>query len=88
MDIEGVLDIQEIDLDGNKGLEVYTDYVNWGKVRDEINKLGYVLKDAGIVKEAKTFKELEGEELEKAKKALKKLEDHDDVQEVWSNLKE
>lgn len=88
MDIEGVVDIQEVDLKGTKGLEVYTDYTVWGKVRDEINKLGYVLKDAGIVKEAKTLKDLNGEELEKVRGALEKLGDHDDVQEVWSNLKD
>jgi YebC/PmpR family DNA-binding regulatory protein len=87
MEIEGVLDIQEVGLKGTRGLEIYTDYKDWGKVRDEIDKLGYVLKDAGIVKEAKALKELKGEELEKAKGVLEKLEDHDDVQEVWSNLK-
>lgn len=88
MEIEGVLDIQEVDLDGIKGLEIYTEYSDWGKVRDAISKLGYVLKEAGIVKEAKTFKELKGGELEKAKQALEKLEDQEDAQEVWSNLKE
>ncbi len=88
MEIEGVLDIQEVDLDGTPGLEIYTDYRDWVKVRDEINKLGYVVREAGIIKEAKTFKTLEGKELEKAKGALEKIEDNDDVQEVWSNLKE
>ncbi|KUK67278.1 MAG: putative transcriptional regulatory protein [candidate division WS6 bacterium 36_33] len=88
MEIEGVLDIQEVDLDGTPGLEIYTDYRDWVKVRDEINKLGYVVKEAGIIKEAKTFKNLGGKELEKAQEALEKIEDNDDVQEVWSNLKE
>lgn len=86
MEIDGILDIQEIDLDGSKGLEIYTEYGVWGRVRDEVAKLSYVLKDAGIIKEAKTIKNLEGEDLEKAKKALETLEEHDDVQEVWSNL--
>jgi len=88
MEIEGVLDIQETDLNGTSGLEIYTDYRDWGKVRDEINKLGYVVKEAGIIKEAKTFKKLDGKELEKAQAALETLEDNDDVQEVWSNLEE
>jgi YebC/PmpR family DNA-binding regulatory protein len=86
MEIEGVLDIDEVDLNGTKGLEIYTGYRDWGKVRDEVSKLGYVLKEAGIVKEAKTLKELKGEELEKAREVLERLEEHDDVQEVWSNL--
>lgn len=88
MEIEGVLDMQEVDLNGTKGLEIYTAYSDWGKVRDEVSKLGYVLREAGIVKEAKTLKELDGEDLEKAKEVLERLEEHDDIQEVWSNLKE
>ncbi len=88
MEIEGVLDIQETSLNGIPGLEIYTDYRDWGKVRDEINRFGYVIREAGIIKEAKTYKELQGEDLEKAEEALEKLEDHEDVQEVWSNLKE
>ena len=87
MEIDGVLDIDEVDLNSTKGLEIYTEYRDWGKVRDEVSKLGYVLREAGIVKEAKTLKELKGEDLEKAKEVLERLEGHDDVQEVWSNLK-
>lgn len=88
MEIEGVLDIQETEVNDDPALEIYTGYKDWGKVRDEINKLGYVVKEAGIIKEAKTFKKLEGKDLEKLQEALEKLEDNDDVQEVWSNLKE
>jgi transcriptional/translational regulatory protein YebC/TACO1 len=62
MEIDGVLDIQEVDLNGIKGLEIYTDYTGWGKVRDEVGKSGYVLREAGIVKEAKILKELNGGE--------------------------
>ncbi len=88
MEIEGILDIQETTLNGTPGLEIYTDYRDWGKVRDEINRLGYVVREAGIIKEAKTYKELEGKDLEKAEEALEKLEENEDVQGVWSNLKE
>ena len=88
MEIEGVLDIQEIEVNGDSGLEIYTDYKDWVKVRDEINKLGYVVREAGIIKEAKIFKTLQGEELKKAQEALERIEDNDDVQEVWSNLRE
>ncbi len=88
MEIKGVLDIQETEVNGDPGLEIYTDYKEWVKVRDEINKLGYVVREAGIIKEAKTFKTLQGEELKKAQEALERIEDNDDVQEVWSNLRE
>jgi len=74
MEIEGVLDIQETEVNGDPGLEIYTDYKEWVKVRDEINKLGYVVREAGIIKEAKTFKTLQGEELKKAQEALERAD--------------
>lgn len=89
MDIEGVEDIQEVDLeDGIKGLEVYTKYNDFAKVRDAIVEKGYVLDESMIVKEAKMPKELSGNELEKAQNAIERLEDMDDVQSVWSDMKE
>ena len=88
MEIEGVLDIEEIDLDGVKGLEIYTEYSSLASVRDRISELGYVLVEAELIKEAKTLKELTGEELKKVKDSIERIEDNDDVQSVWSNLKE
>ena len=86
MDLEGVLDIQEITLNKNKGLEVYTEYDKFASVRDSIDSMNYIFKEAELIKEAKTREKLSGEELEKAKEALERLDDHDDVQSVWSNL--
>ncbi len=86
MDIEGIEDIKEIDIDGVEGLEVYTSYLAFAKVRDSVSKLGYVIEEAEIIKEAKVPKLLSGKELEKAQDGLERLDDHDDVQSVWSNL--
>ena len=87
MEIDGVMDIQEVDLDnGIQGLEVYTKYSDLTKVRDSITGLGYVLDDAVIVKEPKITKSLSGKELDKANEAIETLEDNDDVQDVWSDL--
>lgn len=87
MDIDGVIDIQEIDLnDGVQGLEVYTKYNDLAKVRDSIVDLGYVLEDAIIIKEPKITKTLSGNDLEKVNDAIETLEDNDDVQDVWSDL--
>lgn len=86
MDLPGVLDIHEYEEDGKKGLAIYTKYDSFGSVRDSINKLGYVMKEAELIKEANVLKKLEGEELEKVNAAIEKLEDHDDVQNVWSDL--
>ena len=56
------------------------------KVRDSIAKMGYILKDASIIKIAKMDKELEGEAYEKAIQAIDKLEDYNDVQNIWTDL--
>jgi transcriptional/translational regulatory protein YebC/TACO1 len=86
MDLPGVLDINEFEDDGKKGLAIYTKYDSFGSVRDSINKLGYVMKEAELIKEANVLKKLSGDELEKVNSAIEKLEDHDDVQNVWSDL--
>jgi len=44
------------------------------------------LKEAEIIKEPKIYKILQGDELEKAKAAIEKIEDYDDVQNVWTDL--
>jgi YebC/PmpR family DNA-binding regulatory protein len=87
MDIEGILDIREKDIDGVKGVEVITDFKGMVKVRDEISKnFSYIIDDASIIKIAKNKKKLEGEELERVERVLEKFEEHDDVQNVWSDL--
>ena len=86
MDIPGILDINEIDMDGVKGFEIYTEYNQLAQVRDSIGKLGFVLKEAEIIKEPKIYKKLEGEELEKAQSAIERLEEYEDVQNVWTDL--
>lgn len=86
MDIEGIEDIKEVDIDGVDGLEIYTQYNNLAKVRDSISKLGYVVEEAEIIKEPKVTKNLIGKDLEKAQEGIEKIEDNDDVQNVWSNL--
>lgn len=86
MEIEGVVDMLEVDLEGVEGLEIYTKYNDLARVRDEIVKLNYILEDAVIVKEPKILKKLLDGELNKAQNALEVLEDNDDVQNVWSDL--
>jgi YebC/PmpR family DNA-binding regulatory protein len=83
MDIEGILDIEEED---NDELSVFTEFQEMTRVRDEISKLGYVLKDAEIIKISKMDKELEGEDYDKAIRAIEILEDYNDVQNVWTDL--
>ena len=86
MDIDGIEDIKEIDIDGVEGLEIYTPYTSLTKVRDSISKLGYVVIEAEIVKEPKMKKELSEKELERVENAIEKIEENDDVQNVWSDI--
>lgn len=88
MDIEGVLDILDIEIDGEKGFEIYTEFNQFAHVRDSISKLGYVIKEAIIVKEAKIKKKLTLEEKEKIDELVEKLEEYDDIQNVWTDLVE
>lgn len=86
MDLPGVLDIHEYEEDGKKGLAIYTEYDSFGSVRDGINKLGYVLNEAELIKEANVLKDVTKEEREKIESAIEKFEESDDVQNVWSDL--
>lgn len=86
MDLPGVLDIHEFEDEGKKGLAIYTKYDSFGAVRDGVNKLGYVMKEAELIKEANVLKSLSDDELEKVNTAIEKLEENDDVQNVWSDL--
>lgn len=87
MDIDGILDIREKDIDGVEGVEVITEFKDMAKVRDEISKnFPYIIDDASIIKIAKNKKKLEGESLEKVENAVERFEDRDDVQDVWTDL--
>jgi transcriptional/translational regulatory protein YebC/TACO1 len=87
MDIDGILDIREKDIDGVAGVEVITEFKDMTKVRDSIaNDLPYVIDDASIIKIAKNKKKLEGDALERVEKVIERFEDRDDVQNVWSDL--
>ncbi len=86
MDIPGIEDMKETDIDGVEGLDVNTSFSDFSKVRDAISEMGYVIDDAEIVKEAKVSKTLSQKDLEKAIDGLERIEENDDVQNVWSDL--
>jgi YebC/PmpR family DNA-binding regulatory protein len=85
MDIDGINDIKEGDDDS---IDLYFEYKDLGRIRDQIIALGYVVKKAEIVKVANIKKKLEGEELEKAINALEKIEEYDDVVNIWTDLED
>jgi YebC/PmpR family DNA-binding regulatory protein len=87
MDIDGIMDIREKDIDGVVGVEVITEFKDMTKVRDSISdNLPYIIDDASIIKIAKNKKKLEGDALERVEKVIERFEDRDDVQNVWSDL--
>jgi len=86
MDIDGVMDIQDTKVDGVEALEVYSQYQDVTKVRDAILKLGYVLDEARIIKVAKMTKELSESDMEKVYDAIERIEENDDVENVWSDV--
>jgi YebC/PmpR family DNA-binding regulatory protein len=87
MEIEGVEDIQESEVGEEAVLEVYTEVVNFGKVRDAIIEQKYIIESAEIAKVCKMSKEYSTEELERIEEFIDKLDDYDDVQNIWTDIK-
>lgn len=88
MEIEGVLDIQDEQLEDGQGLVLYTSREALGKVRDMVMAKGYIVREAEIIKVAKMQKEFTPAQLEKIENFIEKLEDYDDVQNVWTDIKD
>lgn len=86
MNIEGVLDIQDEDLEEGEGLAVYTQVDKLGYVRDQILTSTYIVKSAELVKVPKMLKNLSKEDLEKVIPFIDLLDDYDDVQNVWTDI--
>lgn len=66
--------------------EILTDPVNFTQVRDELEKNHYTIASSEVAMLPQNFTELTGEEYEQALSMFEKLEDHDDVQNVYHNL--
>jgi len=88
MDISDVEDIVEIDEVGEKFelCEVITSVKNLAKVRDEVEKLGYLVDSAEIVKVPDNIQDIDESTAEKLKGLFEDLDDHDDVEGVWFNV--
>lgn len=86
MEIEGVEDIQEIELEDGAGIELYTEVQNLAKVRDAVAAKGYIVREASLVRIPKMTKKITDEEREKFESFVENLEDYADVQNVWSDL--
>ncbi|MDO4282799.1 MAG: YebC/PmpR family DNA-binding transcriptional regulator [Clostridia bacterium] len=66
-------------------IEIITAPENFSNVREEIEKKNLTILEADIRQIANIKKELSDEEIDKVQNFLDKLDDNDDVQNVWHN---
>lgn len=65
---------------------VYTDAIAVAKVKEEIEKAGFSVEEAGLVYKPKTTLTVESNVEEKLINLIEKIEELDDVQKVYTNL--
>lgn len=95
MEVADILDIHDIEFEANldgetkqvKGFEILTPVQSLAKVRDEINGLGYIIDSAQLVWDPKMPKDISDEDKAKVESFVEALEEYDDVQEVFTDLK-
>jgi len=66
--------------------EILTDPADFTQVREELEKSGYKIASAEVAMLPQNYVQLTGEQYEQALSLFEKLEDHDDVQNVYHNL--
>ncbi len=66
--------------------EILTDPADFTQVRDQLENNGYTIASSEVAMLPQNFVKLEGEQYEQALSMFEKLEDHDDVQNVYHNL--
>ncbi len=67
-------------------IEVLTDPANFIEVREALNKAGFKPQSAEVTMIPQTMVKLEGKQAESMLKLMDKLEDNDDVQNVYANF--
>ncbi|MBN1915566.1 YebC/PmpR family DNA-binding transcriptional regulator [Candidatus Dojkabacteria bacterium] len=90
-EIEGVEDIQEYsdqDDEGNNTdyFEIFTSKADLAKVREAVEKNGFKIETAEIIKIAKEKVVLAEDKKEKVENFMERLEELEDVQNVWTNV--
>lgn len=83
MEVENVEDVEEVEL----GIEVYTGHTTLAKAREEIEKIGIKVKSAELTYKPKTPLKIDEQKMERIIRLINTLEDHDDTQKVYVNLK-
>jgi len=78
----GAEDIEDVD----EEIYIYTNPTDFAKVREGLLEKGYEIIESAIVRKANMLVELSDDEMEKAMSFVEKLEDMDDVQQVYTNI--
>lgn len=88
MEIQGITDIDNYhdDEENVEYLDVYTDPKSLTTVRDTIKDMGYVITSAELIWRAKVQKELDEQEVERIREFVEAVEEHDDIQSVWTDI--
>jgi YebC/PmpR family DNA-binding regulatory protein len=92
LEIPGVEDIVESEQEDEEGvefkvLEIYTNKNDFSKVLKHVENFQYQIISFELIKKAKHPIELPDDLLEKTARLIENLEEHDDVDAVWTNLK-
>lgn len=73
-------------LDEGETWGVYSEVENFEKVREAMEKAGVEMREASLSMIPTTTVQVEGKKLKSVLKLLDAFEDHDDVQNIWSNM--
>lgn len=91
LEVEGVEDMSEIsdeDEDGNtiELLELITDKVDFAKVLKDVEQKKFKIHSAELIKTASETISVDDKSREKIENIVSNLEDHDDVDSVWTDM--
>jgi YebC/PmpR family DNA-binding regulatory protein len=77
--------LEEVEEDGDT-VYVYGDYTSFGTLTEAFENLGVEIKKANLQRIANSKVEISDEQMTELEKLIEKLEDDEDVQEVYTNL--
>lgn len=90
MDIPGIEDVGEEDRteeDGCSRCEIVTAVKDLASVRKDIDAHGYIVESAELIKMPQQQQQVSASDMEKVQGLVDALEEHDDVESVWTTMK-
>lgn len=82
-DLNGVLDV----VMDEQGVEIKVEYSELNNIRKFIDQKGIKISDAGLIKESGSPVKLSEEEEERVERFIEAIEELDDVQQIWTNVR-